>query len=137
LIFEVQCKHVIRDDAKLQAVRYFHLPPKWPVLPGTFVCHCKLAAGQKSNSRFAAGEFNRHHHISNQECMFKEYPAHSSVLLAPPDLAKARAKVVPEECRAFAAQAIHHVTRTTLVIVVDLGARTFQEAVMVKQFQPA
>src|ERR1035438_611975 len=68
--------------------------------------------------------------------MFKEYPARSPVLLAPTDLAKARAKVAPEECRAFAAQAIYHVMGTALVIVVDLGARTFQEAVMVKQLQP-
>src|ERR1035438_10403263 len=68
--------------------------------------------------------------------MFKEYPARSPVLLAPTDLAKARAKVAPEECRAFAAQAIYHVTGAALVIVVDLGARTFQKAVMVKQLQP-
>ena len=68
--------------------------------------------------------------------MFKEYPAGSPVLLAPTDAGHARGKVAPEECRAFAAEAIYHVTGTAAVIVVDLGARTFQEAVMVKQLQP-
>jgi hypothetical protein len=68
--------------------------------------------------------------------MFKEYSARSPVLLAPTDLDKARVKVAPEQCGPFAAQAIYHVTGTAAVVIVDLGTRTFQEAVMVKQFQP-
>ena len=136
MIFEIKCEHVIRNDAELQAVLYFHLPAKLLALPGGFVSNCKFVASQKADSSAPAGEFNRHHHVSNQERMFKKHPAHSPVLFAPTDLGHTRVKVVPEECCSFAAQAVYHVTGTATVIVVDLGARTFQEAAMVKQFQP-
>ena len=99
-------------------------------------CHRELAVGQKPDSSPAAGEFDRHHHVGNQERMFQKHPARSPVLFAPTNLAPAGVKVAPEAGRAFAAKRIDHAAGTALVIIVDLGARTFQEAVMVEPFQP-
>ena len=59
-------------------------------------CHRELAVGQKPDSSPAAGEFDRHHHVGNQERMFQKHPARSPVLFAPTNLAPAGVKVAPD-----------------------------------------
>ena len=83
----------------------------------------------------AAGEFNRHHDVGNQNGMFKVHPTNRSVLLTPTDLAKTRAGFEAENCRPFAAEAIDYMAGAGEVIPVELGTWTLKKAVVEEQLE--
>jgi hypothetical protein len=68
--------------------------------------------------------------------MFKKYSAHGTVLLAPMDLMKARAKFLFQQGCAFVAQTINYLSGSALMVVVELCSWPFQIAMVVKQLQP-
>src|SRR5712692_3878116 len=67
--------------------------------------------------------------------MFEEHSSSGAVLLAPIALLKCDAKFLLQQRCALVPQTIYDMAGAAVVIVVELGARTFQKAVMVKQFQ--
>lgn len=98
LIRVFQGGHAIGADTEFNATLNFHPPPKR--LP--FAIKRKLVLVEQSDiATFLAGEFKRYHHLGNEKCVLKIFPADRTVLLTPRNGAHGDAKFMLQECPSF------------------------------------
>lgn len=89
----LQGKHPVGDDAELLAVGESDLPAeRW-----SFAGEPKFVIVNEADAGLPARKLDGHHHVGNQEGMFKEEPANGTVLLAPRYGAKRIAKFLFQE----------------------------------------
>src|ERR1039458_4746132 len=80
LIRVFQGEYPVGDDAELNTVLRLYTPLERL----SFRAKRKLSFVEKSDAvTFSAGEFNRHHHVSHKQGVFKVNPANDMVLLVP------------------------------------------------------
>src|ERR1039458_10262083 len=84
-----QGEYPVRNDAKPDAALHLYAPLERL----SFRAKRKLVLVEKLDAvMFSAGEFKGHHHVGNQNRVLKEYPANSTVLLAPGHFTKIHVK---------------------------------------------
>jgi len=135
LVAHVQCEDPIRNDPELQTSIHLHAPLEW-VLSPNIGWEREIGAGDQTNTaRLTAAKFERHHDIGKQKGVLKKDPANRAILLTPRERPYGDAVFFLQNGSSFVAQAVNHTAGAALVIVVELGARPFQKAMVVEQFQ--
>lgn len=93
-IGKFQSEHAIWDDTESRAVLNSHPPSEWLAFQGK---RQLVFVNDFDAAMFSAGQFNRHHHVGNQECVFKIYPANHMVFLAPRNAIHGDAKLLLQQ----------------------------------------
>lgn len=80
----------------------------------------------------AAGQFQRHHHIGDQQGVVEEQGAEGAILRRPIDLAARDAAVLAQQVRPLVPQGVHHRFRAGMGVELDRFARAVQKGVVVE-----
>jgi hypothetical protein len=133
LIRVFQGEYPVGDDAELNTVLCLYTPLEWLM----FRTKRKLVFVEESNAVvFPASEFEGHHYVGNQKCVFKEHPAHGLIFFIPRDRPRDNAEFLVQKCPGLVTQTIHDMLASAPVVILELGPRAFQISVVVEEFQP-
>jgi hypothetical protein len=138
LVEEFQGKDTVWDHAQFSAGVQIHGPPERLPAAARLLRQRKLVCPQQPHPAMSpAGGFERHHHVSGEEGVFQEQPADGAIPGTPIEPMGRHFEFLLEQDGSLVAQPVNHRLGTTSVVVVNLGARAFEEAVMVEQLKPA
>lgn len=137
LVREFQDKGTVGYHAELAFVFYRYVPLEWLSMRAQRCRQRHVLAGEQTDiAALSTGEFQRYHHVANEQRVFEEHPPGGSILRAPVELMKGEAALMFQERRALVAKSIDDRTRTGLIIG-DLRAGPLQVSMMVEQLKSA